>query len=94
MTDNARAYRSHVHTALTGAAGVRQIFTRPYRPCTNGKAKRFIRTLLTEWAYARSYHTSTRRALALPPYLSFYNTKRPHGGIGFISPQQRLRDCR
>ena len=48
MTDNAKAYHSHVHTAATRAAGVRQRFTRPYRPCTNGKAERFIRTLLTE----------------------------------------------
>jgi transposase InsO family protein len=94
MTDNAKVYHSHVHTAATRAAGIRQIFTRPYRPCTNGKAERFIRTLLTEWAYARAYHTSARRTAALAPYLSYYNTKRPHGGIGFITPQQRLAICR
>lgn len=94
MTDNAKAYRSHLHTALTRAAGIRQIFTRPYRPCTNGKAERFIRTLLTEWAYARSYNSSARRTATLKPYLRYYNTQRPHGGIGFITPQRRLAACR
>jgi transposase InsO family protein len=94
MTDNARAYRSHLHAAFTRAAGIRQLFTRPYRPCTNGKAERLIRTLLNEWAYGRSYHTSHRRTAALIPYLRYYNTQRPHGGIGFTTPQRRLAACR
>lgn len=94
LTDNAGIYRSRVHTAVTRAAQIRQLFTRPYRPCTNGKAERFIRTLLNEWAYARPYHTSTHRAQALPTYLLYYNSQRPHGGIGYLTPQQRLAHCR
>ena len=90
MSDNGACYRSRVVRHLLAAAGIRHIFTRAFRPQTNGKAERFIRTLLAEWAYVRAYATSRRRTAALPAYLVFYNTQRPHGGLGFITPQQRL----
>ena len=57
---------------------VRQRFTRPYRPQTNGKAERFIQTLLREWACRLPYCSSVRRTAALGPYLRFYNHRRPH----------------
>lgn len=94
LTDNGNAYRSRQHRALCQAERIQARFTRPYRPQTNGKAERFIRTLLTEWAYARAYHNSARRKAALATYLHHYNAERPHGGIGFITPQQRMRACR
>jgi transposase InsO family protein len=69
---------------------LRHVFTRPYRPQTNGKAERWIRTLLKEWAYARPYRTSRWRTRALMPYLSYYNTRRRHTALGFTTPAQRL----
>lgn len=90
MTDNGAAYRSRVFAAQLAAAEVRHLRTRPYTPRTNGKAERFIRTLLTEWAYAQSYRTSLARTLALTHYLGYYNTARPHMGIHGHTPRQKL----
>ena len=90
LSDNGACYRSRAVRAMLADRQIRHLFTRPYRPQTNGKAERFIRTLLGEWAYVRAYPTSRRRSAALPAYLLHYNTERPHGGLGFITPQQRL----
>lgn len=90
LTDNGGCYRSLPFATTALALGIGQRFTRPYRPQTNGKAERFIRTLLAEWAYARAYgHSNTRRA-ALAPYLSFYNFERAHTALGFRPPASRL----
>ena len=66
--------------------------TRPYRPQTNGKAERFIRTLLERWAYAYSYPTESERAQALPDALDSYNRYRPHRALGGQTPLQRVND--
>ncbi|MDP9345504.1 MAG: integrase core domain-containing protein, partial [Actinomycetota bacterium] len=68
------------------------LFTRPYTPRTNGKAERFIQTMLREWAYAAAYPTSAARRRALPAFLTRYNTTRPHKSLGGIPPAQRLAD--
>lgn len=90
LTDNGKCYVSHAVRAVVVAHGLRHRRTRPYRPQTNGKAERFIRTLLHEWAYAQAYGRSTRRTAALPRYLRFYNTERQHTALGFTTPAQRL----
>ena len=92
MTDNANGYRSHAHAALCGQLGIRHLFTQPYRPKTNGKAERFIQTLLREWAYAAAYPTSATRRRALPAFLTRYNTTRPHKALGGIPPTKRLAE--
>jgi len=91
MTDNGSGYRAKEFPAALAAQGIKHIRTRPYTPRTNGKAERFIRTLLAEWAYAQAYRTSAARALALPHYLGYYNIARPHTGIGGLTPRQKLR---
>jgi transposase InsO family protein len=91
MTDNGSAYVSRDFAALCRDAGVRHLRTRPYRPQTNGKAERFIQTLMREWAYARSYPDARARARALGPWLGHYNRDRPHGSLGGLTPEQRLR---
>lgn len=91
LTDNGGAYRSHAFTGIVAAAGLEHRRTQPYCPRTNGKAERFIRTLLSEWAYQRPYRRSTQRTAALMPYLHWYNTQRPHTALGWRTPQQRLR---
>ena len=68
----------------------RHIRTRPYTPKTNGKAERFIQTLLREWAYALPYRSSDRRNADLPRWLSWYNHYRQHAGIGGCPPITRL----
>jgi transposase InsO family protein len=68
----------------------RHHWTRPYRPQTNGKAERFIRTCLAEWAYVRSYSTSVARASALPDFVRYYNQDRFHMGLNGLTPMQRL----
>jgi len=91
MTDNGPAYRSTVHALTCKQLGLRHLTTRPYRPRTNGKAERFIQTLLREWAYSRLYRNSHERAASLPTWLSYYNYNRPHGSLNRQAPATRLR---
>jgi transposase InsO family protein len=84
MTDNAFAYRSNAFQRVLGDR--RQTRTRPYRPQTNGKAERFIGTLVREWAYGRTYTTNAARLAALPTFVDFYNHRRPHTALGGLSP--------
>jgi transposase InsO family protein len=69
--------------------GLKQRFTRPYTPRTNGKAERFIQTALREWAYARIYQNSNQRSQELHSWLHQYNWYRPHASLGFASPISR-----
>jgi transposase InsO family protein len=91
MTDNGSCYRSRAFRAACKRLGLRQIFTRPYTPKTNGKAERFIQTALREWAYARAYQTSDQRSAELPHWLHCYNWHRPHGSLKAKAPISRLR---
>ena len=70
ITDNGSAYRSTIHAIACRTLGIRHLRTRPYRPQTNGKAERFIRTMLGGWAYGAIYRSSTERNAALPLRLS------------------------
>jgi transposase InsO family protein len=90
MTDNGNAYRSTVHALACRALGIKHLRTRPYRPRTNGKAERFIRTMLGGWAYGAIYRTSNERRDALPGWLDFYNRRRPHRSLGRQAPIERL----
>jgi transposase InsO family protein len=78
MTDNGSGYRSRRFAAECRRLGIRHLFTRPYTPRTNGKAERFIKTALLEWAYVRLYRHSEERARALATWLHHYNWHRPH----------------
>lgn len=91
MTDNGAPYKSNVWSVWCANHGIRHLRTRPYRPRTNGKAERFIQTMLREWAYAATYQSSDQRAIALQPWLDYYNHRRPHGALGHKSPADRLR---
>ena len=93
LTDNAKAYRAGSLATFCQRWHVRQRFTRPYRPQTNGKAERFIQTLLREWAYRVPYGSSMQRTAALRPYLRFYNHKRPHASLGRRSPWMRFQEA-
>jgi transposase InsO family protein len=90
LTDNGSAYRGRRFGALCRRLSLRHHWTRPYRPQTNGKAERFIRTCLAEWADARSYRSSVVRASARPDFLRYYNADRFHMGIHGLTPLQRL----
>ena len=90
MTDNGSPYISHAHTIACRQLGIRHLRTRPYRPQTNGKAERFIQTLLHEWAYRRAYSTSAERTIALGAWLTHYNFTRPHGSLSHKPPGSRL----
>jgi transposase InsO family protein len=92
MTDNGSCYVAHAHRAALRELGLRHLRTRPYRPRTNGKAERFIQTLLNEWAWARIYGSSTERTAALPLFLDRYNFRRPHGSLGKRAPATRLNN--
>ena len=91
MTDNAFAYGSHGFTALCQRQRLRHLRTRPYTPRTNGKAERFIPTLLREWAYRRPYSTSAARTRALAGWLHYYNWHRRHSSLHGEPPVSRLR---
>jgi transposase InsO family protein len=90
MTDNGSCYRGVVHALACKALGIRHLRTRPYRPRTNGKAERFIRTMLGGWAYGAIYGSSDERRAALAGWLDFYNRRRPHGSLSHQPPLQRL----
>lgn len=90
LTDNGAGYRSVAFGTAALELGIGQRFTAPYRPQTNGKAERFIRTLLQDWAYARPYPHSRERTRALAPFLTFYNFERRHTALGFVPPVSRL----
>jgi transposase InsO family protein len=92
MTDNGSAYRSTLHTLACRTLGLRHLHTRPYRPQTNGKAERFIRTMLGEWAYGAIYRTSSERTAALDGWLWRYNYQRKHGALGRKPPAARLNE--
>jgi transposase InsO family protein len=90
LTDNGSNYRSHRFQAVAAGQAIRLKRSRPYRPQTNGKAERFIQTLIREWAYVRSYATSARRTRALQPWVRAYNVARPHAALGYQPPCSRL----
>ena len=92
LTDNGSAYRSTVHAIACRAMGIRHLRTRPYRPQTNGKAERFIRTMLGGWAYGAIYRDSNERNAALAGWLDFYNRRRPHGALSHKPPLARLNE--
>jgi len=89
LTDNGHCYRSAAFRATCAQLGIRQPFTRPYTPRTNGKAERFIQTALREWAYARAYENSQQRAAQLPGWLHHYNWHRPHASLNQAPPITR-----
>ena len=90
MSDNGACYRSTIHAAVCRELGIRHIFTQPYRPRTNGKAERFIQTMLREWAYGRIFGGSAERTAALADWLERYNWRRPHGSLSHRPPGDRL----
>ena len=90
MTDNGSGYRARAHAHACAELGIRHLRTRPYRPRTNGKAERFIQTLLREWAYAATYQDHRHRRTVLGTWLEYYNYKRPHSALGHQPPATRL----
>ncbi len=92
MTDNGSAYRSIAHALACRALGIRHLRTRPYRPRTNGKAERFIKTLIAGWNDGAIYGSSPERATALDGWLWTYNHRRPHGALSHKPPIARLAE--
>jgi transposase InsO family protein len=89
LTDNGSGYRSTIHTVACKALGIRHSRTRPYRPQTNGKAERFIRTMLNGWAYGAIYGSSQERTRSLDGWLWHYNHRRRHSALGHQPPVSR-----
>jgi transposase InsO family protein len=95
LTDNGWAYtRGPRYASAIARLGVRHKRTRPYRPQTNGKAERFIQTLINEWAYGRPYGSNQERLDALPVFVDFYNSNRPHTALGGLSPIDVVNNVR
>ena len=92
LSDNGACYRSNTHALALAELGIRHLFTRPYRPRTNGKAERFIQTLTNRWAYGAIYGSSAERTAALPGWLTHYNFRRPHGSLSHKPPGTRLSE--
>jgi len=88
-SDNGSCYRHWLYRKLINRLHLKQRFTRPYTPRTNGKAERFIQTALREWAYARTYQDSAEREVQLEYWLHDYNFHRPHSGIKLQTPASR-----
>ena len=89
LTDNGSCYRSKLFNRLCAQLGIKHQYTRPYRPQTNGKAERFIQTMLREWAYGRCYDTSDRRRDILYHWLLHYDFHRRHSSLGGQPPISR-----
>jgi transposase InsO family protein len=91
LTDNGSCYRATIHALACRKLRIRHLRTRPYRPQTNGKVERFIRTLLAGWAYGAIYRSSTERTRALDGWLWNYNHRRRHSAIGHQPPASRTK---
>ena len=89
LTDNGSCYRGIVHAVACRQLGIKHLRTRPYRPQTNGKAERFIRTMLNDWAHGAIYRTSQERTRALDGWLFHYNHQRRHSALGHQPPASR-----
>jgi transposase InsO family protein len=89
LTDNGSAYVSAQHALACRRLRIKHLRTRPYRPQTNGKAERFIRTLLAGWAYGAIYRTSLDRTAALDGWLWHYNHRRRHSALNHQPPVSR-----
>jgi transposase InsO family protein len=89
LSDNGSCYRSVIHALACRRLGIRHLRTRPYRPQTNGKAERFIRTMLNGWAYGAIYGSSRERTAALDGWLWHYNHQRRHSALGHQPPISR-----
>jgi transposase InsO family protein len=94
LTDNGPAFRSKRFAAACRKLKLKHLFTRAYRPQTNGKAERFIQSALREWAYGIPYQQSTERTAMLKRWTHHYNWHRPHQGIGGVAPMSRLTRTR
>jgi transposase InsO family protein len=92
LSDNGACYRSRAHAQACAELEMRHLFTRPYRPRTNGKAERFIQTLTNRWAYGAIYGSSAERTAALSGWLDHYNFRRRHGSLGHKAPAARLAE--
>jgi transposase InsO family protein len=90
LTDNGSAYRSTIHALACRALGIKHLRTRPRRPQTNGKAERFIRTLIASWAHGAVYRNSTERTAALDGWLWHHNHHRKHSALGHHPPITRV----
>jgi transposase InsO family protein len=90
MTDNGAAYIAAIWALACHTHRIRHLRTRPRRPRTNGKAERFIRTMLDGWAYGAIYATSAERTHSLPGWLDYYNHQRPHSSLAHQPPGHRL----
>jgi transposase InsO family protein len=89
LTDNGSSYRSHQFRSACSELEIKHQRTRPYTPRTNGKAERFIQTLLREWAYAKHWKDSDERDQHLEPWTTYYNFQRPHGSLNYNPPISR-----
>jgi transposase InsO family protein len=94
LSDNGACYRSAAHADACRELRLRHLYTRPYRPRTNGKAERFIQTLQRRWAYGAIYGSSSERTRALPDWLTHYNYSRRHGSLGHKPPAARLAELK
>jgi transposase InsO family protein len=90
LSDNGSGYISRAWRGACEALALRHLRTRPYTPRTNGKAERFIQTLLREWAYVMPYASSVVRRGELRPYVEYYNRQRPHASLAYQAPWSRL----
>jgi transposase InsO family protein len=92
LTDNGKVFTSRTFNEILDRASIRHTFTRRYCPRTNGKAERFIQSMLREWAYRRSYSSSAKRRRALPRWLHYYNFHRQHSSLGGKPPVSRVNN--
>ena len=92
MTDNGSAYRSRRFAKALRLLAIRHIFTRPHTPKTNGKAERFIQTLLREWAYGLAHPSSHARNADLPRWFDWFNRSGPHSALNGLPPIKRVNN--
>jgi len=93
LSDNGACYRSESHALARGQLGISRLpFTRPYRPRANGKAERFIHTLINRWAYGALYGNSAERTAGLPGCLTHDNFTQRHGSLSHKPPATRLHE--
>jgi transposase InsO family protein len=91
LTDNGKCFQ-RTWKEQCRAAGITPLHTRPRRPQTNGKAERFIQTLLNEWIRPYTYETNQHRTDALRHYLNHYNQRRRHRALNGLTPLEAVNN--
>ena len=96
MSDNGTEFRGsiqreHPFETMCNELGIKHIYTKPYRPQTNGKIEAFWKIIKNEFFYPNSFDSEKDLIMNLGNFLFEYNHLRKHGGLNYETPFDKLQ---